>query len=172
MCRSGISSANCSKMLVSTGMLIFLAIMFAIPAVFGWRFLRQSVSKRPYSSTDFPKSRRLRHALIRTLDDLVGAVIIFTLSVNIAALIIRFRTAAVLFDIFMAETLSLISSTAMAMISTAYWVSYCQVNSLRPSVLLGFAVNAVLTIILFRFEFCDEDLEGTQLEELSPACVR
>jgi hypothetical protein len=155
-------------MLVSTGMLIFY---FSLPSCLPYQpslagdFEGKSVGKRPYPSTDFSKSRRLRHALIGTLDDLVGAVIIFILSVEIAALIIRFRTPAVLFDIFIAETLSLISSRAMVMIATAYWVLYSQVNGLRPSVLLGFAVNAMLTIILIGFEMRNEDLEGTPLEK-------
>lgn len=76
------------KMLISTGMLILLAVLFAIPAFFGWRSRRQDVKQRPRSSTDRPKGRRLHDALIGTLDDLISAVIIFTLSVNIAALII------------------------------------------------------------------------------------
>jgi len=132
--------------------------------VFGWKSRRQNVNQRPYPSTDLSKGRRLRHALIGTLDDLIGAVIIFTLSVDIAALIIRAKNKA-LYNIFMAETLSLISSWAMVMITTAYWASYRHVDRLRPSVLLGFVVDAILTITLFGFEFHYHELEGIPLEQ-------
>lgn len=141
-----------------------MAVMFAIPAIFGWKLRRHDLSKGQNPSIDFSKGRRLRHALIGTLDDLFGAVIIFTLSVDIASLIIRYRSPPILFDIFMAETLSLTSSTAMTMIATAYWVSYSRVKRLRLSVLVGFAINALLTIILFGIEFHNEELEGISLE--------
>lgn len=65
----------------------------------------------------------------------------------------------------MAETLSLIDNSAMAMISTAYWTSYGNVGRLRLSVLLGFVANALLTIFLFGFEFHEHELEGIQLEQ-------
>jgi hypothetical protein len=107
-------------MLVSTGMLIFMAVMFAIPAIFGWKLRRRDINKQPNPSMDLSKGQRLRHALIGSLDDLVGAIIIFTLSVDIASLIIRYRSPLILFDIFMAETLSIISSVALTMVATAY----------------------------------------------------
>jgi len=151
-------------MLVSTGMLIFLAILFAVPAVFGWKSRRHDLNKGLHPSKNLSKDRRLREALIGSLDDLVSAIILFTLSVDIAALIIRFRNPPILFDIFMAETLSLISSTAMTMIATAYWITYSHAGRLRPSVLFGFAACAVLTIALFGIEFHNVGFEGIPLE--------
>jgi len=162
-------------MLISTAMLIVLACLFAIPAAYGWHVVRAqsrrrnsydaltppppektaALGHRPTSLGDVSRGHSLRRALIFTLDDLVGAVVLFTLSVLVAALILRLNRDEVVlrYNMFMAETLALVAAAAMVMIAASYWATYWQVDRVRLTVLAGFVVNAVLTVTLFAVEF-------------------
>ena len=151
-------------MLISTAMLIVLAVLFAFPALFSWTPLgsyRQGVSS-------LSKRWVLRDSLVASLDDLFSAVILFTVSVLISTIIYRLWNETY-YDIFMAEVLSLISSTAMVMIGASYWNHF----RVRPTNLIGFVANCLLTIILFGIEFwfqhSNEEPEGLPLEH---QCLR
>ena len=153
-------------MLISTAMLIALAIVFAIPSLFDWTShpsqIDQPQTPGSSSSPSTPDGEargpaaRLRSSLVGTLDDLLSALIIFTLSVVVSSLVLRLHNES-LYDIFTAEALSLISASATVMIAAAYW----RHNRARPAALVGFIADAMLTIVLFGIEFWFQHWPGS-----------
>jgi hypothetical protein len=155
-------------MLVSTDMLIILAILFGLPALFAWTAepppapVTKEASDGPASRPKVRWLTRIQTALVGTLDDLLGAILIFTLSVLVSSIVYRF-TELTVYNKFMAETLSLVCATAMVMVGAAHW----RHGRLRVAMFVGYWLNAVLTIVLFATDFYSQARgldEGLPLE--------
>lgn len=159
-------------MLISTGMLILLTCFFVWPAysIFmasqdedkGTRITFEDESKSIRAAYQ-NKDKGYRRSLIKRLPDFFEAITVFTLSILVSAIIYRVNYTAYMsvYNLFMAEMLSLVGSTVMVMVAASCWQ-----HSNKPSLngtttkpglkgihIAGFFLNTLLTIVLFSLEF-------------------
>ncbi|KAF2104090.1 hypothetical protein NA57DRAFT_50937 [Rhizodiscina lignyota] len=165
--RSSIGDPDISGigMLWATLELIVLALLSAFPAILYWCSRRKTENKPQTSESSTEKNADHNvdrgdneGPIVAILDDLFPAVIVFTFSVLLAAVVLRFQNELTLiFDLLMAEILSLISSTAMVMIASSWAISFWAEGRLRFFTTVGFVVNSLLTITLFAADFWYQD---------------
>jgi hypothetical protein len=132
---------------------MFISVIILICLSISVSFLSFSlINKRLKERIDKPdpEKRRFnfRPSLVATLDHLLAAVLVFTLSVMVSSYVYRSTTHS-RFDALMADVLSMFSSTAAVMICASYWA----ISKPRVYVTISMFVVVVLDIVLFATHF-------------------
>jgi hypothetical protein len=139
-------------MLVSTAMLMFIAVLFSILS-FSPVMAIAKTELRPHSTF------HIRAAFVGTIDDLYQAVIVFGLSVLVSSFIYRSSTDSQ-FDVLMADGLSMLCSTTVIMLTPTYW----DFNERRPQWAATVLAVVIMTVVMFGTHFHVIDIHASPAE--------